>query len=248
MSEQVDLLLVNGTVVTMDADFTVIPHGAVAIRGREIVAAGPTEALAERCHARETVDCADCAIIPGLINGHAHVPMSLLRGLVADVQLDVWLFGYMFPVESRFVDAEFVYHGSRLSCAEMIKSGITTFVDMYFFEEEVARAADESGMRGICGQSVMKLPTPDAPSYDEGLERIADPRIQRHRVGWFCLVNGHGQDGAGADPDLRQFPALLAPAGVTRRQVLDGDLHFSPPASNHPASRSRASAQDSATL
>jgi 5-methylthioadenosine/S-adenosylhomocysteine deaminase len=97
--------------------------------------------------------------------------MSLLRGIVADQQLDVWLFGYMFPVESTFVTPEFVRAGSMLSCAEMIRGGITTFVDMYYFEEEVARAADETGLRAICGQTVMRLPTPDARSFDEGLAR-----------------------------------------------------------------------------
>jgi 5-methylthioadenosine/S-adenosylhomocysteine deaminase len=171
MSEAVDLLLINGTVVTMDPDFTVYQQGAVAVRGREIVAVGEAADLAARYTARETIDCPGYAIIPGLINAHGHVPMSLLRGLVADVQLDVWLFGYMFPVESRFVDANFSYVGGLLSCAEMIRGGTTTFVDMYYFEDQVARAADESGMRAICGQTVMRLPTPDAPSYDDGLER-----------------------------------------------------------------------------
>ncbi len=171
MSESVDLLLIGGTVVTMDAAWTVVPDGAVAVTGRQIVAVGPAAELAERYVARETVDCAGCAIIPGLINGHAHVPMSLLRGMVADQQLDVWLFGYMFPVESQFVNAEFCYVGTLLSCAEMLRGGTTTFVDMYYFEEEVARAADEAGIRAICGQTVMRLPTPDAASFDEGLER-----------------------------------------------------------------------------
>ena len=170
-NEAVDLLLINGTVVTMNPDGDVFADGAVAIRGRTIVAAGPAAELIERYEAQETHDCRGCAIIPGLINGHAHVPMSLLRGLVADQQLDVWLFGYMFPVESRFVDANFAYTGTQLSCAEMIRGGTTTFVDMYYFEEEVARAADEAGMRAICGQTVMRLPTPDAQTYDEGLER-----------------------------------------------------------------------------
>jgi 5-methylthioadenosine/S-adenosylhomocysteine deaminase len=171
MSESVDLLLTGGTVVTMDPGDNVFSSGAVAIRGREIVAVGEAEQLAARYTPREVVDCRGCAIIPGLINAHAHIPMSLLRGLVADQQLDVWLFGYMFPVESRFVDANFCYVGALLSCAEMIRGGTTTFVDMYYFEEQVARAADESGMRAICGQTVMRLPTPDAPSYDEGLDR-----------------------------------------------------------------------------
>lgn len=171
MTETVDLLLTGGTVVTMDAGWTIVPDGAVAVSGRQIVAVGPAAELADRYRARETVDCSGCAVIPGLINGHAHVPMSLLRGMVADQQLDVWLFGYMFPVESQFVDAEFCYVGTLLSCAEMLRGGTTTFVDMYYFEEEVARAADEAGMRAICGQTVMRLPTPDASSFDEGLER-----------------------------------------------------------------------------
>ncbi|MBC8159747.1 MAG: amidohydrolase family protein [Roseiflexaceae bacterium] len=171
MLEPIDLLLTNAAVVSMDETGSVFLDGAVAVRGREIVAVGPSAELAARYTPAEMIDCAGCAIIPGLINGHAHIPMSLLRGLVSDQQLDVWLFGYMFPVESRFVTPEFVYAGSRLSCAEMIRGGTTTFVDMYYFEEEVARAADESGMRAICGQSVMRLPTPDAPSFDVGLER-----------------------------------------------------------------------------
>jgi 5-methylthioadenosine/S-adenosylhomocysteine deaminase len=182
--ETVDILLTNGTVVTMDPVGNVFSHGAVAIRGHEIVAVGDSAELLERYQARETVDCAGCAIIPGLINGHAHVPMSLLRGLVSDQQLDVWLFGYMFPVESRFVDPEFVYTGTLLSCAEMIRGGTTTFVDMYYFEEEVARAADEAGMRAICSQTVMRLPTPDAASYDAGVERA-----RRFMEQW----HGHGR-------------------------------------------------------
>ncbi|NJN15302.1 MAG: amidohydrolase [Oscillochloris sp.] len=171
MSESIDLLLTGGTVVTMDASRRVLVDGAVAVRGREIVAVGSSQEFQSRYQAQETIDCSGCAIIPGLINGHAHVPMSLLRGMVADQQLDVWLFGYMFPVESQFVDAEFCYTGTLLSCAEMIRGGTTTFVDMYYFEEQVARAAAESGMRAICGQTVMRLPTPDAASFDEGLER-----------------------------------------------------------------------------
>lgn len=171
MQERVDLLLTGGTVVTMDSAWTIIPDGAVALRDRSIVAVGTTADLITRYAPDELIDCIGCAIIPGLINGHAHVPMSLLRGMVADQQLDVWLFGYMFPVESQFVDAEFAYVGTLLSCAEMLRGGTTTFVDMYYFEEEIARAADEAGMRAICGQTVMRLPTPDAASFDEGLER-----------------------------------------------------------------------------
>ena len=171
MRERIDLLFTNGVVVTMDAGWRVIERGALAVRGGVIVACGPSEELSAAYDADEVIDCAGCAILPGLINAHAHIPMSLLRGLVADIQLDVWLFGYMFPVESNFVDEQFCYVGSLLSCAEMIRGGTTTFVDMYYFEDQVARAADESGMRAICGQTVMRMPTPDATSYEEGLSR-----------------------------------------------------------------------------
>jgi 5-methylthioadenosine/S-adenosylhomocysteine deaminase len=172
MPEPVDVMLVGGTVVTMDEQEHIYPDGAVAVRGRDIVAVGPAADLVERYAATEVRDCQGCAIIPGLINGHAHVPMSLLRGMVADhQQLDVWLFGYMFPVESEFVDPEFSYVGTLLSAAEMLRGGTTTFVDMYYFEEEVARAVDSVGMRAICGQTVMRMRTPDASSYDEGLAR-----------------------------------------------------------------------------
>ena len=171
MRERIDLLFTNGVVVAMDAGWRVIERGALAVRGGVIVACGPSEELSAAYEADEVIDCAGCAILPGLINAHAHIPMSLLRGLVADIQLDVWLFGYMFPVESNFVDEQFCYVGSLLSCAEMIRGGTTTFVDMYYFEDQVARAADESGMRAICGQTVMRMPTPDAASYEEGLSR-----------------------------------------------------------------------------
>ncbi len=181
MAEAVDLLLVGGIVVTMDPGGNIYVDGAVAVRGRDIVAVGDAAVLRDRYEAIEVRDCSGCAIIPGLINAHAHVPMSLLRGLVADQQLDVWLFGYMFPVESQFVTPQFCYTGTLLSCAEMLRGGVTTFVDMYYFEEEVARAADEAGMRAICSQTVMRLPTPDAASYDEGLERARHFIEQWHK-------------------------------------------------------------------
>ena len=169
MSESVDLLLTNGTVVAMDPGGNVFFDGAVAIRGRVIVAVGTTAALTEHYEATETRDCHGCAIIPGLINAHTHVPMSLLRGLAADVQLDVWLFGYMFPVESRYADADFSYTGTQLSCAEMIRGGITTFVDMYYFEDVVAEVAKEAGMRGVLGETIIGFPVADAKTPAESL-------------------------------------------------------------------------------
>jgi 5-methylthioadenosine/S-adenosylhomocysteine deaminase len=164
-----DKLLINGLVVTMNAPGDLVPQGAVAIGGSDILAVGPTEELLATWEAPELVDCEGAAILPGLVNAHTHVPMSLLRGLADDLRLDVWLFGYMLPVEREFVSAEFCRWGTLLSCAEMIRSGVTCFADMYYYEHEVARAVADAGMRAICAETVMKWPTPDAESYDESL-------------------------------------------------------------------------------
>ncbi|MDH4138809.1 MAG: amidohydrolase family protein, partial [Anaerolineae bacterium] len=95
--------------------------------------------------------------------------MSLLRGLADDLRLDVWLYGYMFPVENKFVGPEFCYWGTLLSCAEMIRSGVTCFADMYYFEDEVAQATAQVGMRAVCAETIMKMPTPNAATYEDGL-------------------------------------------------------------------------------
>jgi 5-methylthioadenosine/S-adenosylhomocysteine deaminase len=166
-----DLILTNGVVVTMNAPGELFARGAVAIRGQSIVAVGPADDVLAGWEAPEVVDCQGAAIVPGLINAHAHVPMSLLRGLADDLRLDVWLFGYMLPVEREFVSPEFCRWGTLLSCAEMIRSGVTTFADMYYYEADVAQSAAEAGMRAICAETIMKWPTPDAESYDESLAR-----------------------------------------------------------------------------
>jgi len=167
--QHADQLLTNGLVVTMNALRDLIPEGAVAIKGQHIAAVGTTAEILASWEAGEIVDCGGAAILPGLINAHAHVPMSLLRGLADDLRLDVWLFGYMLPVEREFVSPEFCRWGTLLSCAEMIRSGVTCFADMYYYEHEIAQAVAEAGMRAICAETIMKWPTPDAESYDEGL-------------------------------------------------------------------------------
>jgi 5-methylthioadenosine/S-adenosylhomocysteine deaminase len=172
--ERVDTLLTGGVVITMDAERHLYRPGAVALRGRDIVAVGPESEIAARFQAEETVRCDGDLILPGLINAHTHMPMSLLRGLADDLRLDVWLYGYILPVEREFATPEFSFLGTTLSCAEMLRGGATTFVDMYYHEEEVAWAAAEAGMRGICGETVTKFPTPDAGSYEDGLRYCHD--------------------------------------------------------------------------
>lgn len=163
-----DLLLTNALVLTMDERFTIHRSAGIAITGDTIAAVGP-DAL--RFTAGDTVDCGGRVVMPGLVNAHTHAPMSLLRGLADDLRLDVWLMGYMMPVEREFVSPEFVQLGTSLACAEMIRSGITCFADMYYFEESVARSAADAGMRALCGQTVLRFPAPDARSYEEGLAR-----------------------------------------------------------------------------
>lgn len=168
--EHVDILLVNGWLVSMDSHMNVYPDGAVAIKDNVIVAVGAADEVTIAYQAETVIDCRDCIITPGLINAHTHVPMTLLRGLADDLRLDVWLYGYMMPVEREFVDHNFCYTGTLLGCAEMIRSGITTFCDMYYNEAEVARATAVAGMRAILAQTILKFPSPDATNYDESLE------------------------------------------------------------------------------
>jgi 5-methylthioadenosine/S-adenosylhomocysteine deaminase len=170
----VDVILTGGSVVTMNAEFDLFTPGAVAIRDGTIEAVGPADQIAAAYTTDEVVDCAGCAVIPGLINAHTHAPMTLLRGLADDLRLDVWLMGYMMPVEREFVRPDFCWLGAQLACAEMIRSGVTCFGDMYYYEEAVADATARVGMRAVCAQSLLKFPTPDAASYDEGLRRAQD--------------------------------------------------------------------------
>ncbi|MBN1642357.1 MAG: amidohydrolase family protein [Anaerolineae bacterium] len=171
---QVDHLFTGGTVVTMDGEWRIYKPGAVAISGTEIVAVGPDAEVAAGVRAAHTLQCADQVIMPGLVNAHTHVPMSLLRGLADDLRLDVWLHGYMIPVEARFVNPGFARLGTLLACAEFIRGGVTCFADMYYFEDDIAWTTTEAGLRGMCGQTIMNLPTPDAQSYDESLAACED--------------------------------------------------------------------------
>ncbi len=172
--ENIDTLLINAIVLTMDGEYNLYEPGAVAVKGDVIIAVGAEKDLQAQYLPVETVDCAGKILMPGLINAHTHVPMTLLRGLADDLRLDVWLMGYMMPVEREFVSPEFVRLGTKLACAEMIRSGITTFADMYYFEEDVARATAEAGMRAVCAESILKFPTPDAQFYEDSLATTED--------------------------------------------------------------------------
>ena len=153
----------------MDNEFNLYEPGAVAVQGNTILAAGHEQDLLGRYQASEVIDCAGRVLMPGLVNAHTHVPMTLLRGLADDLRLDVWLLGFMMPVEREFVSPDFVHLGTKLACLELIRSGVTCFADMYYFEESVAQATAEIGLRAVCSQTVMKFPAPDARFYEESL-------------------------------------------------------------------------------
>ncbi|MBA3297748.1 MAG: amidohydrolase [Acidobacteria bacterium] len=169
--QQVDLIIHNATVVTMDRSGRVLPRGAVAVLGRDIVAVEPADAVASRYTARETMDAGGQIVLPGLINTHTHAAMVLYRGLADDLALMEWLQKYIFPAEARTVSPEFVRAGTRLAALEMIQSGTTTYTDMYYFEEEVARATKAAGLRGVLGETIIQFPVPDAKTPAEGLVR-----------------------------------------------------------------------------
>jgi 5-methylthioadenosine/S-adenosylhomocysteine deaminase len=169
MTQNVDTLFTNAIVLTMDGKLNQYDPGAVAVQGDSIVAVGPEAEIKKEYAGNETMDCKGRVLMPGLVNAHTHVPMTLLRGLADDLRLDVWLMGYMLPVEREFVSPEFVRLGTQIACAEQIRSGITTFNDMYYFEDDIAQATADAGMRAVCGESIMKYPAPDAPAFEDSI-------------------------------------------------------------------------------
>lgn len=168
-TSRVDLLVAGGTVVTMDGGRHVYEDGAVAITGDRIVAVGSRKDLALRYSAAREIDAHTRLVLPGLINGHTHVPMTLLRGIANDLKLQDWLTNYIFPAEARNVSEEFVVWGTRLALMEMIRSGTTTFADMYYYEDAIARETKAAGMRGVLGEAILDFPVPGYKSVDEGL-------------------------------------------------------------------------------
>lgn len=155
----------------MDAAGNVYSPGAIALRGNTIVAVGPLADVDRRYRARRRLSRPRSLLVPGLINAHAHVPMSLLRGIADDRRLDDWLENYIFPAEAKNVSREFCFWGTQLACAEMLLAGVTTFVDMYYFEEEIARATKLAGMRGVLGQTMIQFPVADAKTPAEARSR-----------------------------------------------------------------------------
>jgi len=175
MMNTADILIHNGTILTMDEENTVIPNGSLAISGDTIQFVGTNNGSA--MNARKSLDAEGGLILPGLINSHTHAAMTLFRGLADDLPLMEWLNDYIFPVESK-MNPEFIRVGTLLACAEMILSGTTTFCDMYLFEDEVARAAQKSGMRCLVGEVLYDFPSPNYGKAEDGL-RYTESLIQK---------------------------------------------------------------------
>ena len=164
-----DLIISGGTVVTMDASRSIQQNASVVIQNDTIVAVGPRVEVESRYKAKQTIDASGTLVLPGFVNGHTHVPMTLFRGLHDDVTLNDWLYKYIFPAEAKNVNEEFVRWGTRLAAAEQIRSGVTTFADMYYFEDAVAEETKAAGMRGVLGETFIDFPAPDNKSEAEML-------------------------------------------------------------------------------
>jgi 5-methylthioadenosine/S-adenosylhomocysteine deaminase len=162
-----DILIQNGMILTLDPGLAIIKNGWIAVKGDTIAHIG--SGTNSSPSASKIIDARGGIILPGLVNGHTHAAMTLFRGLADDLPLMEWLSSYIFPAESR-MDADFVRTGSLLACAEMILSGTTTFCDMYLFEDEVAKAAKESGMRALVGEVLYDFPSPNYGPIEKGIE------------------------------------------------------------------------------
>lgn len=167
--EEADLLVTGGVVVTMDSERQVFAPGMVLIEDGEIVEVGPAR---EGVRAAEVIDARGKAVVPGLVNAHTHLPMVLFRGLADDLELDRWLNETIFPAEAKNVTEDFVAVGTRLGLAELISGGVTTYADMYYFEERIAAETSKAGVRAVLGQTMLDFPAPDFKSWPEMLDAI----------------------------------------------------------------------------
>lgn len=170
--KRADLLVVGGTVVTMDGPRHVISNGAIAIEKGRIVAVGTRQDIVSRFSSSQVINANGKLVIPGLINGHTHIPMTLFRGLADDLDLQEWLTKYIFPAEAKNVTEEFVRAGTRLGLAEMIRGGTTTYCDMYYFEDAIADETAKAGVRGVLGETIIDFPVADNKTNAEAMAYV----------------------------------------------------------------------------
>ena len=168
--QDIDLIILGGKVLLIDAKNTCLDNAAIAINEGNIIAIDQPEDIARQYSARKTITAKDSLVMPGFVNCHTHAAMTCFRGIADDMELMDWLNNYIFPAEAKNVNKDLAYWGSLLACAEMIKSGTTTFCDMYIFEDETARAAKQAGMRCIIGEVLFDFPSPNSKTPQEGLD------------------------------------------------------------------------------
>ncbi|MEJ2255523.1 MAG: amidohydrolase [Woeseiaceae bacterium] len=170
-ADRIDLLVKGDYIVTMDDNSSIIEDGAIAIDEGVIVAIGPAADIEARYPASEVLDGEQRVVLPGLINGHTHAAMTLLRGIADDLALMDWLQNYIFPAEVEFVDAEFVRIGTELACWEMIRGGTTTFVDMYYYPDTIAEVIERCGLRAMISATVIDQRSPDAEDAGDSIAK-----------------------------------------------------------------------------
>jgi 5-methylthioadenosine/S-adenosylhomocysteine deaminase len=171
VGDQIDLIVLGDYVVSMDEAMTVYEHGAVAVDDGLILALGPADEIIAEYGAVETLPGENRVVMPGLVNGHSHAAMTLLRGVADDLALMDWLNNYIFPAEVQFVDSEFVRIGTELACWEMIRGGTTSFVDMYYFPDTIAEVVDSCGMRALISATVIDQRSPDAENASDSIRK-----------------------------------------------------------------------------
>ncbi len=167
--QEIDILITGGKALLLDSNNTTLDQSAIAINGSEIIAIGKAEELTKQFTAKKTINAKDSLVMPGFVNCHTHAAMTCFRGMADDLELMDWLNNYIFPAEAKNVNKDLAYWGSLLAAAEMIKSGTTTFCDMYIFEDETARAAKQAGLRCLLGEVLFDFPSPNVKSPEEGL-------------------------------------------------------------------------------
>ena len=167
--QPVDLIIKGDHVVTMDAEGSVYTDAAVAVDEGLIIAIGPASEILTTYQSANLLEGDNQIVMPGLINGHSHAAMTLLRGIAEDMSLVDWLTKYIFPAELEFVNAEFVRIGTELACWEMIRGGTTTFVDMYYYPEVIAGVVESCGLRALVSATVIDRPSPGAANAADSL-------------------------------------------------------------------------------
>jgi 5-methylthioadenosine/S-adenosylhomocysteine deaminase len=196
-----DMLVVGGTVLTMEPGTKPIRNGAVAVTDGHIAAVGPAEELLELDSSGDVLNAGNCLILPGLVNTHSHLAMTLLRGIADDMPLMEWLEDHIWPAEKEHLNREVVRLGTELATAEQLLAGITTTTDMYFFGDEVASVIAEAGMRGVVAESLIDFATPRCEGPEEMLAKqrelleafrddpLITPSVATHAPYSVCAAN-----------------------------------------------------------